>query len=630
MLGTFLPLLLATFSVCLFILLMQFLWKYVDDLVGKGVEMKVIAELFFYAANSVVPMALPIAILLASLMAFGSLGEHLELLAMKSSGISLFTIMKPLIILVIFISGVAFVFQNNVLPGAQTKLYTILYSLRIKSPELDIPVKSFYNEITGYTIYVRSKDKSGLLQDVKIYDHSKGSDNMMVTVSDSGRLKMSDDKKYLILTLYDGELFQGLQNVGMNKSRSNQNSTSFQRQTFSLRNILIEFDSNFNMVDESVTKDREFRKNIPELRSFIHIASAADDSIANEIRPSLIKQVYSSSFKQERSYPKSKQLQTDTLPVTNFELLYNSFPANRKVQILDDARMKAERLMNDFNFQMYTQADNQKRIRGHEIELNRKFTYSLACLLFFFIGAPLGAIIRKGGLGLPAVLSVLLFVMYYTIDMVGYKMARLGSVPVWEGIWLSSVVLASLGVFLTYKAINDSVVMNVDVWKENLLRLFGKREIRNYTRKEVIMNLPDYPAAIRLMEKWNEEANLYLKQKQKIPFYVSFWKQDFQDTELNRLLTAMDEWIENLLDSDENLIIGKLMDYPVINPFHLSFLNKPALRWICSILFPIGILIYIICFLKQKQINADLQMVIKVNEEINKELKNLKLDCINI
>ena len=621
---TFLPLLLATFSVCLFVFLMQFLWKYVDDMVGKGVEMKVLVQLFFYAANWLVPMALPIAILLASLMTFGSLGENLELLAMKSSGISLLRIMKPLIILVLFISGIAFIFQNNVLPGTQKKLWTIVYSLRIKTPELDIPESSFYRDIPGYNLFVRHKDKDGLLREVMIYDHSKGFDDATVIVSDSGRMKMSEDKEYLILTLYNGESFQ---NMPMNRSRYNQNQIPFQRQTFSEQVILIAFDSNFNMADESIMRDRDVSKNIPALLSFIRIKSAEDDSITKEIRPSFINQTYTAAFKQDRAYSKTNQQSTDTLSIADFESFYNSLPSPQRTQILENAKMKTERLLNDFNYRMYQQSAAQKEIRGHKIEFQRKFTLSVACLLFFFIGAPLGAIIRKGGLGLPAVLSVFLFILYYTIDTFGWKMARQETWPVWEGMWLSSFVLASLGLFLTYKAINDSVVINPDAWRENLLRLFGKREIRNYIRKEVIMNPPDYPEAIRLMENWNKKASFYLEQKRKIPFYSSFWKQDFQDMHLNELLVSMDLWIDDLLNSNENLILGKLMDYPIISPYHLKIFNQPAMRWTCSIFLPVGIIVYGICLLKQNQINSDLRMIMKVNEEIRKELINLKLDC---
>jgi lipopolysaccharide export system permease protein len=621
-LWTFLPLLLATFSVCLFVLLMQFLWKYVDDMVGKGVEMKVLGELFFYAANFLVPMALPIAILLASLMTFGSLGEHLELLAMKASGISILRIMKPLIVLSIFISGTAFVFQNNVLPGAQVKLWTIVYSLRMKSPELDIPVGSFYNVITGYNLYVRHKDKTGLLRDVMIYDYSKGFDNLIVTMSDSGRMKISEDKKYLVLTLLNGESFQNVGNMGANRSVYNQKQISFRREKFSMRDILIEFDSNFNMADESMMQGRDISKNIPALRSFIRAKSEENDSVARLISPPFINQV-TTVFKQEKSYPANNHLPADTLHINNFASFYKSLPVSKQLQILDNAKMKTDRMMNDFNIRMYEQSNIQKEIRGHQIELHRKFAYSIACLLFFFIGAPLGAIIRKGGLGLPAILAVTIFILYYTIDTFGWKMAKQDSWPVWEGIWLSAFVLVCLGTFLTYKAVNDSVVMNPDAWKQALERLIGKREIRNYTRKELIMEAPDYPKAVHSMEKWDKEANIYLQQKQKIPFYISFWKQDFQNMQLDNLLAPMNDWVEDLLNSNENLIIGKLMDYPVITPYHWTFLNRPAVRWSCAIISPAGILIYILWFLKQRQMNSDLQTTIKVNEEISKELRNL-------
>jgi len=571
-------------------------------------------------------MALPIAILLASLMAFGNLGEHLELLAMKSSGISLLRIMKPLIIFSIFISGVAFVFQNNVLPKASAKLWTIVASLRMKSPELDIPEREFYKDIPGYNLYVRHKTKTGLLQNVMIYDYSKGFDNAMVIVSDSGRVKMSDDKKYLILSLFNGASFQ---NMGTGKSLYNQKQIPFQRGTFSSRNILIEYDSNLTMIDKSLTQNRDFSKNIPALRSFIRTATAEDDSITRIIRPNLISQVYTSTFKQEKTYPVAggsrRSSPQDTLFSTNFQTLYDSLPAIQRIQLLGNAKMKIDRMNNDFNFQMFPQSDRQKEIRGHKIELQKKFTYSLACLLFFFIGAPLGAIIRKGGLGLPAILSIVLFLVYYTVDIFGWKMARQGTWTVGQGMWLSSVVLALLGAFFTYKAVNDSVMINPDAWKETLQRLIGKREMRNYARKEVIMSNPDYPEAVRLMTSWNEDANRYLGKKGKIPFYAAFWKQHFHDGELDRLIDSMDRWIEDLLNSKENLIIGKLMDYPVITPYRLGFLNKPAMRLSCSIFLPAGITIYILYFVKQKQIDNDLRTTMKVNEEINKELKNLNL-----
>lgn len=210
-----------TFFICLFIILMQFLWRYVDELVGKGIEMPVLAELFFYAAVSMVPMSLPLALLLASLMTFGNLGERLELLAIKAAGVSLLHVMRPLVIVVALIAIGAFFFQNDILPKAQVKMYTLLYSIRQKSPELDIPEGVFYDQINGYNLYVKEKDrKTGMMRDMMIYDLSGGFDNAMVILADSGKLKLTEDKQYLFLTLYSGESFENLksQRTAVNSS----------------------------------------------------------------------------------------------------------------------------------------------------------------------------------------------------------------------------------------------------------------------------------------------------------------------------------------------------------------------------------------------------------------------------
>lgn len=618
-LKTFLPLLLATFSVCLFILLMQFLWKHVEDMVGKGVGISVLGELFFYASLSLIPMTLPLAILLASLMTFGNLGEHLELLAMKASGISLIRIMKPLIVFIIIVMGISFVFQNNVLPPAQAKMYTILMSLRQKSPELDIPEGSFYKDIPGYNVYVRHKEPNGLLKDMMIYDYSKGFDNAEVVVADSGMLKVTDDKKYLILTLMSGESFR---NIATNRSNYNRDQIPYMREKFTLKETLIDFDTNFNMKDESVMQNRDISKNIKELRFFVDSVSVENDSVAREIAPYFTGMVYGTAFKQLQSYPKGSAPQVDTLYADNFELLFENSTLDQQLRIIEDAKSKSDRLSSEYLIRMHQQSENQRQIRGHNIELHRKFTYALACLLFFFIGAPLGAIIRKGGLGMPAVLSVIIFLLYYTIDLFGLKMAKQGIWAVWEGMWLSTLPLVILGVFFTYKAVNDSVMMNPDAWKDALQKLIGKREVRNYSRKEVIMETPDYQGDIRLMEEWDARAEKYLSENKEFLFYIAFWKRGFIDKELDYLISSMNIWIEDLQNSDENLIIGKLMDYPVMAPLQLGKLNKPGVRWFCALFFPLGLILYFIGLYKRKQVRQDLETALKVNSDLEKELSN--------
>jgi len=594
---------------------MQFIWKYVEDMVGKGVEIKVLIEMFAYAALYLVPLGLPLAILLASLMTFGNLGEHFELLSIKAAGISLIRIMKPLIILIAFIAVIDFVFQNHIAPKAQGKLWTILWSLRQKSPELDIPEGSFYKEIPNYNVYVQSKEPNGLLRDLIIYDFSGGNDNAVVIVADSGRLKMSDDKKYLILTLNNGEQFQNLPNAKQSSRRAPE-QIPYERESFSFRQILIPFDSNFNMADESFMQNRDITKSTMELITFIDSARVVKDSIMRKESPVFINRVYS-NFTQQHTYGVPKFQKKDTVYTGDFKKLFEQTSLGNRIKILESAKSKAQMLNDDSNFKLMDQSQMKREFTGHQIELNRRFSYSLACLLFFFIGAPLGAIIRKGGLGLPTVLSVFIFILYYTVDLFGFKMARQGVWPVWQGMWLSNLLLVSLGSFFTYKAVNDSVMINPDAWKENLQRLIGKREMRNYSRKEVIMVSPDYEGDVRTMRTWDIETKQYLAKDRKF----AFWKNGFKDQALEDLVAQMETWIDDLRNSEESLIIGKLMDYPVINPLRFDFLNKPSGRWICFLLFPVGITLYLIYKFKQRQINNDLRISIKVNGEIMKELK---------
>lgn len=625
-LGTFLPLLAATFSVCLFILLMQFLWQYVNDMVGKGVGLTVLAELFFYASLSFTPMALPLSILLASLMTFGNLGEHLELLAMKASGISLIRIMKPLIFFVILLVGISFVFQNNIVPRAHTKMYTMVLSLRQKSPELDIPEGSFYKEITGYNVYVRNKDKkTGVLRNMMIYDYSQGFENAVIIVSDSGRLNISADKKYLILTLYNGESFQNLEK---RKTRSVNEKTRYRRETFALRDILIEFDTNFNMADESIMGNRDVGKNLNELTSYVDSVQKREDSINVQNIVKIRHATYGNILPSDQEAIKSENINTekiDSLFSGGFEEYFNNLSYNNKISYLQASRTKADQIKNENTVNTYRQIEVNDTLRSHRVQVHRKFSVALSCLLFFFIGAPLGAIIRKGGLGMPAVISVLLFLLYWTIDTFGTKMAKQGVWEIWQGAWLSTSILAALGIFFTYKAVNDSTMMNADAWKNFFQKLIGKKAARNYSVKDVIMTPPDYLQDINEMERWNEKAELYLKEHKKPPFYFSFWKEGFHDKDLKNLKDSMDKTIEDLLNSDESLLVGKLMDYPMISVPRMSFLNNTIVKWFCAIIFPIGLLIYLLMIYRQNHINKDINTIKKINDSLITEIKKLKL-----
>jgi lipopolysaccharide export system permease protein len=463
-LSSFLPVFVMTFMISNFILVMQLLWRYIDNLVGKGIELSVFAEFFWYAALSLVPMSLPLAVLLASLMTFGNFGEKLELLAMKAAGISLFHIMRPLIVLMICISMGAFYFQDRMMPVVQVKLMTLLASFKQKSPELSIPEGAFYSEIPGVTLYVKHKDvENKILRDVVIYDFSNGYENAAVTLADWATLRFTDDKKNLIFTLHQGEGFSNF---------SNQQSTAanipYRRESFRTKNVIMDYDGNFTMVDESNFSGMHFSKNTKQLNQIIDSVGAILDSLDSKTE----------TFYRDKKYmgrdqvnarnlisPKAIEKASAVKPFyPKMDSLIESLGEESLRQLASRANRSVAEIQNDLEYRQIAVANETYQFRRSSIEFHRKFTLSFACLIFFFIGAPLGAIIRKGGIGLPAVVSVMLFIVYYMVDVTGYKMARDG---VWNpvlGGWLSSAVLLPLGLFLTYKAVNDSAILNADAY----------------------------------------------------------------------------------------------------------------------------------------------------------------------
>ncbi len=478
LLRNFITLLTMTFLICTFILLMQFLWKQLNDLVGKGIDMKILFEFFFYAFLTVVPLALPLAILLASLMTFGNLGEKFELTAMKASGISLFRIMRPLIFLIAFISIGAFYFSNNILPKANAKLWTLLFSLRHKSPELEIPVSEFYSGIDGYNLYVREKNKK-MLKGMMIYDFSSGFNNATVMVADSGYIKFTEDKKYLLLTLFDGESFENLKQQQGNKGSS---SIPYRRETFSSKEILIDFDSGFNRYDESILQNQSVSKNVSQL-------SQAIDSIGEIVESKGANQAYDMIKRNYlgREISPERNLGQDSLvdkKQYNPDSLFLKMDQQKMVRAAAQAKNTATQKQESVRYNKISLQEPINQLTRHGTEFHRRFTLSFACLIFFFIGAPLGAIIRKGGLGMPVVVSVAMFIIYYIIDTAGYKMAREGLWEPFAGMWLSSSVLLPVGIFLTYKAAVDASLFR----SEHYIVLWNSimKKIKSLKRKKEI------------------------------------------------------------------------------------------------------------------------------------------------
>lgn len=568
MLQRFLPLLAMTFFICLFIVLMQFLWRFVDDLVGKGLSVSVIAELFFYAALTMVPTALPLAVLLASLMVFGNLGEKFELTAMKASGISLFRIMRPLIWLMAFIAVGAFFFQNNVLPVAQTKMWTLMFSVRQKSPEVEIPERSFYDQIPNMNLYVERKNsETGMLYGMIIYDLSRGLDNTRVILADSGQFNFTEDKTRLLLDLHSGEMFENMRDNSMGSGSSRY--LPFRREHFTRKEIYFPFDANFNRVDEGGVRALYVGQNISQLRHSIDSISHQVDSMGNVYARELL-QAGSFGLRPTKTVVRNGQTVEEpvrdvamTEPLDLDSLFTAPSPVSAKTYI-SQALARAKRQRQEYMYRSLMLEEQAKLMRRHDIEMQKKFTLSFACIIFFFIGAPLGAIIKKGGIGTPLIISVLLFIVYFIIDNAGYKAARDGKLEVWEGIWLSTAVLMPLGVFFTYKAVGDSAVFNVDAYRNFFRRLRGKGLERSLTLKEVRMTEVERDRALEMLADYLGMVREAKARTDKAPFYLKLYRR-LSGSGVSELRQPLGQLVDYLSNSSDIYVINYLNQYP-FNP----------------------------------------------------------------
>lgn len=603
----------GTFFICLFIFMMQFLWRYVDELVGKGLEMSVMAQFFFYSALTLVPVSLPLAVLLASLITFGNFGERYELLAMKAAGISLLKIMRPLAFFVCGLVGVSFYFQNVVGPIAQAKLGTLILSMKQKSPELDIPEGVFYSEIKDYNLKVAKKDrKTGMLYDVLIYNMKDGFENAHIIYADSGRLEMTADKQHLWLHLYSGDLFENLKAQSM-KSQN----VPYRRESFREKHTLIEFDSDFNMADESIMSNQSSAKNMAMLQTSIDSMKVLGDSIGRQY----YREVAEGNFRPSYGLSKEDTVKIESADIQeyNVDSLYAAASLTQKQKVISSAASRAENVSSDLSFKKYTMENNDYAIRKHKTEWHKKITISLSCLLFFFIGAPLGGIIRKGGLGMPVIVSVLVFIIYYIIDNTGYKMARDGKWIVWMGMWTSSAVLAPLGIFLTYKSNKDSVVLNADAYINWFKKIVGIRSVRHIFKKEVIIHDPDYARLTGDLEQLSAECKAYAAKKrlEKAPNYFKLWMANEDDNEVMVINEKLEALVEEMSNTKSATLIGALNNYPVISvsahvrPFHIYWLNLAA-----GVIFPIGLFFYFRIWTFRVRLAKDMERIIKNNEQI--------------
>ncbi len=609
-------LLAGTFFVCLFIFMMQFLWRHVEDLVGKGLELSVLIQFFFYSSLMLVPMSLPLAILLATLITFGNFGERSELLAMKAAGIPLIKVMRPLIVVVTLISGISFYFQNVIGPRATTELYALLFSMKQKSPELDIPEGAFYHELDGYNLYVEKKNKeTGMLYHVMIYNFSDGFENAHIIVADSGHMEMTADKKYLNLHLYNGEQFENLKTQSMA-----QKNVPYRRESFREKHSLIEFDANFNQMDASALSNQAAAKGMGVLQHSIDSMTQRFDSIGRAYYNDSKRITYK---KNELTKTDSTNLVTVHARRINTDSLFSVQSHSKKVSLMQSALSRVQNQSSELSMKSYVIADGDKNIRRHKKEWWGKITLSLACLIFFFIGAPLGAIIRKGGLGMPVIISVVLFIFYYVIENTGTKMAREGELQMWFGMWVSTMVLAPLGAFLTYKANGDSVVFNIDAYKAFFMKLLGMRSKRHITKKEVIIEDPNYTEIGQRLSALCGQCEEYAAHKRfdKAPNYLHIFTNNEDDTVIQGISDELESLIEALSNSKDSVVLNLLNDYPYLSVnAHKSPSKYMWLNILSGLFIPVGIVFYLRIWMFGRRLDKDLK---KIEETSNKIVERI-------
>lgn len=630
-LQTFLPLFFMTFLICLFIVLMQFLWKHVEDLVGKGLDISVIGELFFYAALTMLPLALPLAILLASLMVFGNLGERFELTAMKASGVSLLKIMSPLIIFLCFVAVGAYYFQDSILPKAQVKMFSLLFSMKQKSPELEIPEGSVYDQIDGYNLFVHKKNtKTGMLYDVLIYDVSKGYNTANIISADSGKLSFGDDKTHLLLTLYSGESFEDLKDSRESGASGGQ---LYRRESFGKKNILIPFDANFSRFDEGLLSNMFIGKNSKELSATVDSINHRIDSIGYIYGKDIKNNSYFAVHPEYVHSDDGSYVTKAASPIIlekplDIDSIFNDGALAQRRKIISLAKSRVSRALQEYEYKSDNMRNQRLEIAKHEIELQKKYTLALACLVFFFIGAPLGSIIRKGGLAVPIVISVLFFVIYYIIDNTGQKLGKEGVLPAWQGVWLSSMVLFPIGVFFTYKAINDSAVFNPDAYRNFFRKITGAHVARKIEIKELIIDNIDKTVARERIDSLRNIAQTFLNKYSGRQTYIRYWLSGYPSVEISNISVNLESTIDYLTNSRYGLLVNKLMDFPILRNLILYHpMPIHNVGWLFIIVFPIGLPIYLIGIKQQKILKREISTIVSVCNQLDDLLSKDEVDA---
>ena len=609
----------GTFFICQFVLMMQFLWRYIDTLVGKGLSMDVLAEFFWYMGLMLVPQALPLAILLSSLITFGNMGESSELTAIKAAGISLMQAFRSLIAISILICFTSLYFQNTIGPNANRHLMMMLLSMKQKSPELEIPEGIFYDGIPNSNIYVQKKDlNTGKLYGIMIYRMTGSYEDQAIILADSGMLQATAEKKHLLMTLWNGEWFENMQAQEL----AGNAAVPYRRESFTAKRKLLDYDGDFNMNDGAGLSNNAKAKGFEQITHDKDSISAQYDSIGRAYYNDDLRMVY--ALKQVSKKDSLRALALANTTKYNVDSAFARLSTDAKRAAISYAQQQVRTRTTDLDFKQMMTSDGDRIIRQHEIEWFSKISLALTCLVFFFIGAPLGAIIRKGGLGLPVLISVIVFIVFYILDNTGQTMAKKEMWTLWFGLGLAPTVLIPMAIFFTYKATNDSVVFNVEVYTDLLRRFLGLRIKRHVARKEVIINDPDYASDYYKLMAISDEVTHYSEQHnlKHAPNWVRVFFRYEPDHAIAGIYEQLEKVIEDLSNSRDRTIINHLSVYPIMSvKAHTRPFERKWLNIVSAALIPLGFVLYMRMWRYRLRLLRDLRTIKGENEIITERIR---------
>ncbi len=611
----------GTFFICQFVLMMQFLWRYVDELIGKGLSLQILAQFFWYMGIMLMPQAFPLAILLSSLITFGNLGESSELTAIKAAGISLMQAMRSLIVIVSLVACCSFYFQNVIGPESNKQFGQLLLSMKQKNPELEIPEGIFYDGIPNCNLYVQKKDlETGKLYGIMIYKMNGSYEDAAIILADSGTMQSTAEKKHLLLTLYSGEWFENMQSQDLAGSAN----VPYRRETFARKRIVLDFDGGFNMADVAGVSNSAQSKSMGKIRHDLDSIRTFNDSVGHSFYAQAQRTTYyrptltaKDSAKIVREVAAGRVDIDSVIARTDHETRRSAVTtALNNVQMdAADIAMKGD----------YTKSLWRVE-RTHEIEAINKISLSLSCLIFFFIGAPLGAIIRKGGLGVPVIISVLVFIVYYIFENSGMRMARDGNWTVWFGKWISTAVLTPVAMFFTYKANKDSAVFNMELYRSIACAVLGIRTKRHIYKKEVIINDPDYTADAQTLSRITTEVAEYSEEHSLLrapnPIKVFFRQGD--DQRIRQINEELESVIEDLSNSRDGIVLAELNNYPVVATHaHTRPFRSRALNIATGVVLPLGAFFYLRMWRFRLRLSRDLKTIRQTNSRIVKRIETI-------